>query len=579
MKSIKRKIKIRILLTGLIFGILFVIIGIKAAYLQLYCGPWLSKKAANQYETSYIKCGKRGILYDTNYKELSVTVDTFSVAVYPNRINNVQKTALNIGHILNIEKNVLRKKLKLNKPFVWIKRQVAPHKVKNIKKLIKKYDLKGIDFIPEHKRYYPSKTLAAQVLGFSGIDGKGLEGIEFYYNRYLASSASQFKVLKDAFGRWFETEKNAEKNNDGNNIVLTIDKNIQYIAEKALEEVVLKYKADAGMAVVMVPETGAILSMAHYPFFNPNDFGKYQCEVWRNRIVTDRFEPGSTMKIFLAAAAIDSGYCDTNTIFYCENGKYQIGTHAVHDTHAYNWLSLQEIIKYSSNIGAVKVCERIGKNTIYNAFSKFGFGVKTQIDCPGEVAGKLSHFSNWKKIDAGAISFGQGLSVSAIQLITAACAIANDGILMKPYVVQAILDKKNNVIKQINPCVIRRAVSAKTARKVKKIMQTVVEKGGTGNKAALEGYYICGKTGTAQKFDESGTYAKGKYISSFLGFAPAENPKMAILVVLDEPSIKYYGGIVAAPAFKKIAQKTLDYLNIFPSTIYSKKHKYFSSKG
>ncbi len=341
---------------------------------------------------------------------------------------------------------------------------------------------------------------------------------------------------------------------------------IQYLTERALEEASVKFNAKSGMAIVMSPKTGAILAVAHYPFFNPNSFGEFDQNLWRNRSITDPFEPGSTMKIFSACAAIESGGCSPNAIFFCENGKYRIGKNVVRDTHPHGWLSLQQIIKFSSNIGTIKVSEMIGPEHIYKTFRNFGFGEKTGIDCPGETSGCLSHYNRWAKIDAGAIAFGQGVSVSALQLITAASAIANDGILMAPYIVQAITDQNGRLIKSSSPRMVRRVVSLETARTVKKIMASVTTEGGTGVNAALEGYSVCGKTGTAQKIDEKRTYSDEKYIASFLGFIPAEDPEITVLVVIDEPQGKHYGSIVAAPAFKRIAHETVNYMNI-PLTV------------
>ena len=314
----------------------------------------------------------------------------------------------------------------------------------------------------------------------------------------------------------------------------------------------------------MAPKTGAILAMAHFPFFNPNSFNDYDKKLWRNRIITDPFEPGSTMKIFSAAAAIETGNSSPNSIFFCENGAYKIGKEVVHDIRPYGWLSLQQIIKHSSNIGAVKLSEITGPASLYKTLRDFGFGSKTGIDCPGETAGSLSPFNQWAKIDAGTISFGQGISVSALQLASAASAIANEGLLMKPYIVQAITDQNGRLIKSFEPRIVRRVVSEKTARTLVRIMQTVITKGGTGVKAAIEGYSVCGKTGTAQKIDEKGEYSDGKFISSFVGCAPAEKSEVVILVVIDEPQEEHYGSIVAAPVFRKIARKILSYMNIPP---------------
>jgi cell division protein FtsI (penicillin-binding protein 3) len=558
----KKKIRFRIIIIGSIFSVFFTIIGAKAVYLQIFCGPWLSQKAANQYEASFKSSEKRGTIYDTNLKEMAVSVDVTSIAAHPRQINDARAMAKSLAGILKIDSKELIKKLSSDKKFVWIKRRVTPKETEAVRNL----KITGIDFIPEYNRFYPNKMLSAQTLGFTNIDDHGIEGIEFYYDAHLRGSTSKFTVLKDALGRGFDAEKRRVSKFRGNNLILTIDSTIQYIAEKALEEAVTEFSAKSGMAIIMAPKTGAILAMAHFPFFNPNAFNGFDKKLWRNRIITDHFEPGSTMKIFSAAAAIESGNAFPNSIFFCENGAYKIGQEVVHDTRPYGWLSLQQIIKHSSNIGAVKVSEITGPESLYKTLRDFGFGSKTGIDCPGETSGSLSPFNQWAKIDAGTISFGQGISVSALQLASAASAIANEGLLMKPYIVQAITDQNGRLLKSFEPRIARRVVSEKTARTLVRIMQTVITKGGTGVKAAIEGYSVCGKTGTAQKIDEKGEYSDGKFISSFVGFAPAEKSEVAILVVIDEPQDQHYGSIVAAPVFKKIAQKILSYMNIPPKS-------------
>ena len=558
----KKKMRFRIIIIGSIFSVFFTIIGAKAVYLQIFCGPWLSQKAANQYEESFKSSEKRGTIYDTNLKEMAVSVDVTSIAAHPGQIKNAQAMAKSLAGILKIDSKELIKKLSSDKKFVWIKRRVTPKETEAVRNL----KITGIDFIPEYNRFYPNKMLSAQTLGFTNIDDHGIEGIEFYYDAHLRGSTSKFTVLKDALGRGFDAEKRRVSKFRGNNLILTIDSTIQYIAEKALEEAVTEFSAKSGMAIIMAPKTGAILAMAHFPFFNPNAFNGFDKKLWRNRILTDHFEPGSTMKIFSAAAAIESGNAFPNSIFFCENGAYKIGQDVVHDTRPYGWLSLQQIIKHSSNIGAVKVIEITGSESLYKTLRDFGFGSKTGIDCPGETSGSLSPFKQWAKIDAGTISFGQGISVSALQLASAASAIANEGLLMKPYIVQAITDQNGRLLKNFEPQTVRRVVSEKTARTLVRIMQTVITKGGTGVKAAIEGYSVCGKTGTAQKIDENGEYSDGKFISSFVGFAPAEKSEVAILVVIDEPQDQHYGSIVAAPVFRKIAHKILTYMNIPPKS-------------
>ena len=548
------------MIIGGIFTIFFIAIGIKDTYVQVFRGSWLSQKAADQYEISYKSAGKRGTIFDRNLREMAVSIDVESIVAHPKQIESPKIVARSLSKILRMNRKVLAKKLYPKRKFVWIKRKVTPKEAEAVKKL----DISGLDFIPEHKRFYPNKTLAAQLIGFTDIDDHGLEGLEFYYNDILSGSVVEYKVLRDARGRRFEAESPAGSATSGKNLVLTIDSTIQYIAEKALAESVNAFSAKSGMAVVMDPRTGALLAMAQVPMFNPNALNGYNRKVWRNRIITDPYEPGSTMKIFSAAAAVESGSCSSSSIFYCENGAYRIGNHIIHDSHEHGWLSLQQIIKYSSNIGTVKFSAVTGPKYLFDTLRKFGFGEKTGIDCPGETAGSLSPYQRWTTVDAGTISFGQGISVSALQLITAISAVANKGILMKPYAVQAVTDYHGRLIKSFAPKIVRRVISEKTAGTLTRIMKTVITEGGTGVNAALDGYSVCGKTGTAQKIDENGRYSNEKFIASFVGFAPVAAPKIAVLVVVDEPQKEHFGSAVAAPAFKTIAQKTLDYMNISP---------------
>ncbi len=553
-----KHMKVRIIIVGVFFCVLYTAIGAGAAYLQIFCKSWLPQKAAVQYEKSYTYKGKRGTIYDRNHREMAVSIDTYSAAAHPANIDEPRHTARTLSKILSVDRKTLYKKLSSKRSFVWIKRHISAKEAKESKEL----ELAGVEFLTEHSRFYPNKTMAAQVLGFSGMDHHGLEGLEFFYDTYLKGHNSTRTVIRDALGRGVETGKASTKKISGNNLILTLDQTIQYITERALKETAAEYAAKSAMAIVMDPKTGAILALAQAPSFNPNCFQGFGRETWRNRAITDPFEPGSTMKIFLAAAAIESGLCDPSTIFYCEGGKYRMNRNVVHDTHSYGWLSLQQIIKYSSNIGAVKVTEKMGKEPLYHALRAFGFGEKTGIDCPGETAGVLSFYERWSRIDAGAISFGQGIAVSAIQLITAISAIANDGVLMKPYIVQAITDENGRLVKAFMPVKVRTVISARTANTVGRMMRTVTTEKGTGVNAALEGYAVCGKTGTAQKIDADGRYSKNNYIASFVGFAPERDPRLAILVIVDEPQGQHYGGTVAAPVFKKIAQETLNYIDI-----------------
>ncbi|MBU0991639.1 MAG: penicillin-binding protein 2 [Proteobacteria bacterium] len=564
MKTIDRKyIGRRIHVLGAFFCFLFAVIGVKAIQLQVFECKNLSEKAADEYERSILSAGKRGIIYDRKLNELAVSIHASSIAAVPSQIACPKTAAKLMSAILDIDKKELEERLSRKNSFIWVKRQISPQRVEAIKAL----GLKGIEVIPEFSRFYPNKTLAAQALGFSGIDSRGLEGIEFFYNDDIEGTSNKYKIMKDALGRGFDREEWTEDQKKANNLVLTIDRTIQYITDEALKDATLNNQAKAGMAVVMVPDTGEILAIAHYPEFNPNAFTKFKRDAWRNKAITDSFEPGSTMKIFLAAAAMEFGYCSPNTIFFCENGEYRIGKNIVHDTHPHDWMSLQQIIKFSSNIGAVKVAEMTGKKSLYKTLSAFGFGEKTGIDAPGETPGSLTDYRKWTEIDTGTIAFGQGVSVSAIQLTTALCAIANGGILMKPYIAKSVIDPDGNVIKDLTPKKGKRIITQKTANDITTMMHSVVTEGGTGVNAALDNYRVCGKTGTAQKVI-NGRYSEKAFIASFAGFAPQKDPAIAVLVVIDEPLEKqHHGGAVAAPAFGRIVYETLNYMAIKPDDL------------
>ncbi|MBW1650350.1 MAG: penicillin-binding protein 2 [Deltaproteobacteria bacterium] len=558
-KKKKIYISIKIIIVGVMFGLMFTAIVAKAVWLQAYKHAELSKRAAKEYQSYITVIGKRGTIYDKNGIELAATTDEISISANPYKIKNKKETAAKIGKILNISPKTLLKKLNSKNKFVWIKRQSSPRHAKNIKQT----NIAGINFLPEHTRFYPNKTLAGQIIGLSGLNGKGLEGIELYYHDYLKGEKKKITGKKDGKRKWFafNEEGNFQTKTAGNDIILTIDKTVQFITARALKEAADKHKAKSGIAVVADSKTGAILAIANYPFFNPNIYNKFPKKVWRNRAVTDSFEPGSIMKMFLVSAAIESGLCTEHTVFFCENGRYRIGKNVIHDIHKYEDLTVADIIKFSSNIGASKISETIGEETLYNSLLNFGFGEKTGIDYPGETPGVLYPFRRWAKIDAATIAFGQGISVTAVQLVAAASAIANGGTLMKPYIVDSIIGKNGEIIKKIHPEQIRRAVSEETAEIVRNLLNRATQEGGTGVRASSNIYEVCGKTGTAQKVSEAG-YEKGKYVSSFLGFAPAEDPKLTILISLDEPTNKYYGGIVASPAFGRIVREALDYLNV-----------------
>ncbi|MBW2121703.1 MAG: transpeptidase family protein, partial [Deltaproteobacteria bacterium] len=457
--------------------------------------------------------------------------------------------------------------------FVWLQRKIAPKKAEMIRKL----ELPGVGFVKESRRYYPNLALAANVLGFVGMDSQGLEGIELQYERYLRGSPRLVVLELDARGREIVIQDPVSPAELSScSLVLTIDRDIQYIVKRALSQAVSRTRARSGMAVVMDPRTGEILAMASRPTFNPNLLSNYDPNSVRNRVITDIFEPGSIFKVFLLAAALQERVVKRNDIFFCYNGVYRIGRETIHDHKKYGWLTLQKVIKFSSNIGATQIGLRVGARRLDRYIRSFGFGSLTGVDLPGEVRGIVRSPERLSKVGLANSSFGQGISVTAIQLISALSAIANGGTLMRPYIVDRIVDPRGRVIKYFHPQARRRVISPETSLEVTRIMKQVVEPGGTGTAAAVPGYEVAGKTGTAQKIDRLlRKYADDRHIGSFMGFVPADDPRLAILVVIDEPKGTPYGGGVAAPVFKAIAQQTLQYLNVPPSrgTLVARKEK------
>ncbi|PIE61869.1 MAG: cell division protein FtsI [Desulfobacterales bacterium] len=542
-------------------GLMLCLAGLGAASvkLQVFDRDILTRKAEQSQSARLTIQGDRGRILDRNMNKLATSIDAPNITADPKQVGDPQQTAAALSKVLGIKTSTLKKQLVRDKRFVILAKRVSRKQAAAVKAL----NLKGIYQSPNTKRFYPNRELAAQLIGFTGED-KGLEGIELKYNEVLKGDRSKTKVLKDGDGRLLDINRLQRNQLRGNTIVLTIDKKIQYLSEQAIKQTVTANRAKSGMALVMNPTTGELLAVAHYPQFNPNNYQDYTQFSFRNRAVTDAFEPGSIMKVFTVAAAIEKGMAP-KSIFYCENGRYRIGQFTVKDTHPHQWLSLAQIIKFSSNIGAAKITETIGAKTLYHYLTAFGFGKKTNADMPGEIKGRLHAYQKWSQIDAGAISFGQGLSVTGIQLITAISAIANQGKLMKPMLIKQIITNTGESRHTFRPTVIRQVVSKNTADIIKRMMNQVVRKEGTGAQAAIEGYRVCGKTSTAQKAARHKRgYEQGKYIAAFGGFAPQNNPRLAILVVVDEPREEHFGGQVAAPTFKKIMRNSFNYLNIPP---------------
>jgi cell division protein FtsI (penicillin-binding protein 3) len=503
----------------------------------------------------------RGTIYDAKERELAVSMRVNSLGAHPPKIKDKRYVAAKLAPLLRRDAHSIYKLLASPKSFVWLQRKISPYQQRKIKAL----NLQGVGFFPESKRFYPNFELGAHVIGFAGMDSQGLEGLELLYDRYLKTADTYVVLEKDALGRWIYIPEGEKGIKSPHNLHLTLDLRVQYIAERELRKGVAERKARGGMVVIMEPSTGKILAMAVQPSFNPNFFEEYKPARWRNRIVTDQFEPGSLLKVFLLAAALKEEISKENDIVFCENGAYTIKGHTIHDMAPHGWLTIKDVIRVSSNIGSYKVGKELGAKRFYRHLDAFGFTEKTGVDLLGENAGEIHPPDSWSNIDLAIISFGQGVSVTALQLITALSSIANGGSLMKPYLVERITDGRGKDVAAFSPEVRKKILSAEMCRRITTVLKEVVRTG-TGTGAHVPGYEVAGKTATAQKIDRAtGRYSEEKVIASFMGYLPADKPRVAILVVVDEPKRTPYGGAAATPIFQRIAEELMQYMGVPPT--------------
>jgi cell division protein FtsI (penicillin-binding protein 3) len=562
----QRWFRARIALLGVCIMCVALLVVVRAFHVQIASGDRLRGMAEDQHLRHLRVSPRRGAIYDRHGAELAVSVDVESVYANPRRLKAMeqdpQTVARRIAKVLDVDREQLAKRLGSHRYFVWIERRVSPNEATRIREL----DIPGVELTSEARRYYPNRHLAAHLLGFADIDGRGIEGIELAYEDRLRGLDRRVEAIRDRRGHVvFADDMEDARTIQGQSVVLTIDKAIQHIAERELALGVRTFEARGGSVVVMDPSTGEILALANYPPFNPNEPSKHPAAHRRNRAVVDRFEPGSTVKPFTMAAALAAGAVKPNQSINCENGVTRMGGRLLHDAHPYEWLTPTQILAYSSNIGTAKIAQDLGKKELYRAFRRFGFGEPTGIRVPGETAGILRHYRRWYEIDTAAVSFGQGMSVTNVQLATAMSAIANGGRLMQPMLVRRMSDGHGATIEENKPRVRRQVVPRRVAKLVGQMLTAVTEPGGTAIEAAVDGYLVAGKTGTAQKADYvHGGYAKDKWLASFIGFAPADRPSVVISVVIDEPVIAHYGGTVAGPVFRRIAEVTLRHMGIAP---------------
>jgi cell division protein FtsI (penicillin-binding protein 3) len=560
----KKWVRIRIYTVAFVFLACLGVVLSRAYQLQVLQKEKLASLARAGYRGIVKIPPKRGVIYDREGHEMAVSVEMDSIYVHPHLVENRVETVKQLSKILNVKEGTLLSVFLSEKPFVWLERKTSPEKIRQVKAL----GLEGVGVTSESRRYYPSKEVGAHLIGFAGEDNKGLEGLEKSYDRILRGPEYTIMQMRDALGRPFYLSQPMPEDQEMHHLVVTIDNDIQYKAQEALREAVEGTRAKGGHCIVVNPETGEILAMAVAPSFNPNVFWNHKSDDWRNRAIADVYEPGSTIKAFLLAAALDAGAVSPQSLLFCENGQYPVGNSIIHDhdKKGHGTLSVSDIITFSSNIGAVKIGEKLGYKRYNEYLKKFGFGEKTGIDLYGEREGYIRSAKNAKDIEKATSYFGQGMTVSSIQVVMAMAAIANGGKLMRPYVVKAVKDGQGRVVKETRPEVVRRVISPETAKEVARILELVVsQKGGTGTLAAISGYTAAGKTGTSQKVDpRTRRYSARNYVTLFVGFVPVYTPKLVMLIMIDEPELKKYGGLVAAPVFKEVGTWTLNHLRVNP---------------
>jgi len=552
-------LRLRIASVAGVFFMLFLVALGRAFQLSMLEGDSLKDLARRQHRQRVSTPPDRGPITDRYGQVLAATSEAADIYWRSRQGRTDTDLMAEVARTLDLPPAEVARKAKATTPFVWLRREATLEQAAAIEAL----GVRGLGSEASRRRSYPRGPLAAQVIGFSGTDSVGLEGVERQYDRLLRGAIDAVSVRRDAIGRKMLLDVTApDTSRAGARVELTIDASLQQVAETELEAAVKARRAAAGVAVVMDPATGEILALASMPRFDPNHLERATPDGWRNRAMVDSYEPGSTFKGVLAAAALEAGVVKPSEKIFCENGSYPVGNRVVHDHDPYGWLTFSDVIKFSSNIGSARVGERLGAARFEAAIRAFGFGQVTGIDLPGEVGGIMRPRDKWARINLVTTSFGQGIAVTPLQLVRAYAAIANGGKLMRPYVVRRVVAPDGSVLVENTPEVAGQPISPKTAAIVTEMLRGVVDSG-TGTQAKIEGIQVAGKTGTAQKVDgKTGRYHARARMSSFVGFVPADAPRFAILVVIDSPQTAVYGGVVAAPVFRGIAEYAVDRLGL-----------------
>lgn len=541
------------------FGLSFLAVLARLAVVQVGQYSYWRDSAEAQYGRRITLSAQRGSIFDRRNNLLAASIPAPSVYVSPREVKQPQVTAQKIAGIFpSLSQSRLESQLTSSAPFVWLARQVSPEKASALQAL----KLPGIHIRKETRRIYPRGPMAGPTIGYAGIDEQGLGGLEHQYDAVLSAQPLRASGTRDARGRTVSTDPNAHSGRPrGVDLHLTLDMHLQHIAETALAEQAEAIGARSGLVVMMDPYTGGILTLASYPFFNPNDYRNKEQVAWRrNRAITDPVEPGSTFKVVAAAAALEEKTVDLDEVFFCEKGWTMRNNRVLRDHKPFEFLTFPEVIENSSNICIAKINERITSEQFYDYITRFGFGEKSYVDLPGEHPGGIRHPNDWSALSHDSLAIGQEISVTPVQMVAAFSAIANGGWLLKPRLVDRLV--RDDMAQTFKPERRRRILSQETTNRLTSILVGVVERG-TGSKAALDGYLVAGKSGTAQKA-ENGRYSRSKVVVSFIGYAPAEAPRFVMLVMFDEPQKKRWGGSAAAPVFQTIAKKALHHLQVPP---------------
>ncbi|MBS1113790.1 MAG: stage sporulation protein [Nitrospirae bacterium] len=544
-----------ILHTAIIFS--FILVSLRLADLMIIDHKRLAEKAQQQHVKVEDIQVRRGTIFDRRGRELALNLELESLYCDPEALIADEEDIKKLGSLVNKEPRRILAKIPDEGRFAWIKRKLSPEVADKVRDL----DIEGLGFVTEAKRVYPKGELASHIIGFVGIDNQALEGVELKFNKYLTAKGGKVLLERDASGKTLSSGVNTEAK--GNNIVLTIDEVLQRLMEKELETAMEHWKAAAASAIMMDPYTGEILALANRPAYDLNRSGNVPGFEKRNRAITDCYEPGSIFKIVIGAGSLEEKLVTPNSLFDVSKGGIQVGGKTIRDVHKYGVLTFKEVIQKSSNVGSIMAGMKLGRENIYRYAKLFGVGEKTGIDLPGEVSGWIHKPERWSGTSLGAIPIGQEVAVTPIQMLRAYAAIANGGILVRPHVVSEIVSPDDTIIASFRDNDAHRIISARTAETFRDILKSVTEDGGTAKSASVDGNLVAGKTGTAQMIDTvTKRYSRDKYVSSFVGFVPADNPRLAMIVVVYEPKGQIYGGVVAAPVFREIARQALSYLNV-----------------